>query len=73
MLEHHLVKGIDGEVTVGVGIFERGHGGVKCVSLVAEGGILHGDDLESVLERKKAQFRHPPFQQTQSRVKDNNG
>lgn len=53
VLEHHLVKGIDGKVTVGVGIFERGHGGVKCVSLVAEGGILHGDDLESVLEREK--------------------
>lgn len=53
MLKHHLVKGIDGEVTVGVSIFERGHGGVKCVSLVAERGILHGDDLESVLVRKK--------------------
>lgn len=53
VLEHHLVKGIDGEVTVGVGIFERGHGSVKCVGLVAEWRILHGDDLKGVLERKK--------------------
>lgn len=53
VLEHHLVKGIDGEVTVGVGIFERGHGGVKCVGLVAKWGIVHGDDLKGVLETKK--------------------
>lgn len=53
MLKHHLVKGINGEVTVGVGIFQRGHGGVKCVGLVAKGGVVHGDYLESMLERKK--------------------
>lgn len=60
MLKHHLVEGIDGEVTVGVGIFERGHGGVQCVGLVAEGGIVHGDDLESVLEGKRERERESP-------------
>lgn len=53
MLEHHLVKGINGEVTVGVSIFQRGHRGIKCVGLMAKRGVVHGDYLESMLERKK--------------------
>ena len=49
VLEHHFVKGVNREVAVGVGVFERGHGGVKRVCLMAERGVVHGDDLESVL------------------------
>lgn len=52
MLKHHLVKCINWEVTVGVSIFKRGHGGVKRICLMAEGGIVHGNYLESMLGRK---------------------
>lgn len=53
VLKHHLVKCINWQVTVGVSIFECGHGGVKCVCLMAERWILHGNYLESMLKRKK--------------------
>lgn len=52
VLKHQFVKRVDWEVTVGVGVFERGHRGVHCVCLMAERGILHGDDLESMLGGK---------------------
>lgn len=68
MLEHHLVKGINGEVTVGVSIFQRGHGGIKCVGLMAKRGVFHGDYLESMLERKKEyslHFKHLNGQNTE--------
>lgn len=65
MLEHHLVKGINGEVTIGVSIFQRGHGGIKCVGLMAKRGVVHGDYLESMLERKKrVQFQLQTFEWT---------
>lgn len=68
MLEHHLVKGINGEVTIGVSIFQCGHGGIKCVGLMAKRGVVHGDYLESMLERKKRvqfNFKHLNGQNTE--------
>lgn len=59
VFKHHLVKRVDREVTVGVGIFECGHGGVKRVRLVAERGVLHGDDLESMLGGRAQHKREP--------------
>lgn len=52
MLKHHFIESVNGEVSVGVNIFQSGHGGVKRVCLVAERWVLHGDDLEGVLEDK---------------------
>lgn len=52
MLKHHFIEGVNGEVSVGVSIFQSGHGSVKRVCLVAEGWVLHGDDLEGMLEEK---------------------
>lgn len=49
VLKHHWIKRFDREVTSRVGVFERGHGGVKSVGLMAEGGVVHGDDLQRVL------------------------
>lgn len=57
VLEHHFVKRVNREVAVGVGVFERGHGGVKRVCLMTERGVLHGDDLESVLGGKAQKKR----------------
>lgn len=45
VLKHHLVKCVNWKVTIGVGIFECCHGGVKCVCLMAKRRVLHGDDL----------------------------
>lgn len=53
VLKHHFIESVDGEVSVGVGIFQCGHGGVKRVCLVAERWVFHGDDLEGVLETEQ--------------------
>lgn len=50
VFKHHFVKRVDWEVTIGVSVFESGHRSVKGVCLMAERGILHGDDLERMLE-----------------------
>lgn len=55
MFKHHFVKRVNWEVTVGVSIFECGHRGVKRVCLMAERGVVHGDDFESMLEGKTEQ------------------
>lgn len=52
VLKHHFIEGVNGEVPVGVGIFQSSHGSVKCVGLMAEWWVLHSDDLEGVLEDK---------------------
>lgn len=57
MLKHHFIEGVDGEVPIGVGIFQSGHGSVKRVRLVAERRVFHGDDLEGVLENKTGNLR----------------
>lgn len=69
VLKHHFVEWVDLEVTVGVGIFECGHRGVKRVCLMAERGILHGDDLDSMLGGR-AQHKHKPLVQTKDRLSD---
>ncbi len=59
VLKHHFVKCVNWEITVGVSIFERGHRGVKRVCLMAERGILHGDNLDSMLgEADRTSINH---------------
>lgn len=69
MLKHHFVKCVNWEVTVGVSIFECGHRGVKRVCLMTEWGILHGDDLESMLQGN-TQTKHEPQVQTTAGLTD---
>lgn len=56
VLKHHLVEGVDREVSVRVGVFKRGHGGVERVGLVAERRVLHCDDFEGVLEDRNGDW-----------------
>lgn len=66
VLKHHFVKCVDWEVAVGVSVFECGHRGVKRVCLMTERGIIHSDDLESMLGGK-TQNKHKPQVQTTRR------
>lgn len=59
VFKYHFVKCVNWEITVGVSVFECGHRSVKRVCLMTERGILHSDDLESMLGGK-TQNKHKP-------------
>lgn len=58
VFEHHFVKCVNWKVTIGISVFECGHGGVESVCLMAERGIVHGDDLEGMLEKKNHRIKN---------------
>lgn len=60
VFKHHFVKRFDGKVSVGIGIFQCGHGCVKSVCLMAERRIVHGDNPVGVLETKHTQQEVQP-------------
>lgn len=61
MLEHHLVEGVNGKISLRVSVLQSGHWSVQGVCLMAEGWVLHCDDFECVLVMEEIQSARSYF------------